>query len=132
SAAGRLAAYQSIFALGPPYLPPVPPQTKPSKVDAKAVEGYVKSIKTRLLPYKAEPGKKERESPTGLMERDKQVEIFVRFAIMRLDEKEINEDNLIGISKYVVAPGDSGPKLVALNALSFMGELSSRRISDVL
>ena len=105
----ELAARQPDSANQTPGLPPVPPQTKPSKVDAKAVEGYVKSIKTRLLPYKAEPGKKERESPTGLMERDKQVEIFVRFAIMRLDEKEINEDNLIGISKYVVAPGDSGP-----------------------
>lgn len=137
SAAVRLAAYQSIVALGPPQLPPaqMPPGAlgKPKMVvNQNAVDDYVKSIKTRLLPYKAPVGGKERESPTGLMERDRQVEIFARFALMRLDVKEINDENLTGIAKYIVAPGDSGPKLQALNALSFMGDLSSRKISDVL
>ena len=133
SAAVRLAAYQSIVALGPPQLPPVAGQPKlPMMVDVKAVDGYVKSIKTRLLPYKAEPGTKERESPTGLMERDRQVEIFARLALMRLDVKEINDDNLTGIARYIATPGDSGPKLQALSALSLLGELSSRKINDVL
>ena len=129
----RLAAYQSIVALGPPQLPPVAGQPKlPMMVDVKAVDGYVKSIKTRLLPYKAEPGTKERESPTGIMERDRQVEIFARLALMRLDVKEINDDNLTGIARYIATPGDSGPKLQALSALSLLGELSSRKINDVL
>ena len=137
SAAVRLAAYQSIVLLGPPLLPaaPSPPgQLKPpAKVDEKAVEGYVKSIKTRLLPYKAEVGSKDRESPTGLIERDRQVEIFARLALMRLDPKEVNDDNLSGIAKYIATPGnDSGPKRQALNALGMMGEASSRKINDVL
>lgn len=137
SAAVRLAAYQSIVSLGPPLLhvpPPPPGQPKPApKVDEKAVEGYVKSIKTRLLPYKAEVGSKERESPTGFMERDRQVEIFARLALMRLDPKEVNDDNLSGIAKYIATPGnDSGPKRQALNALGLMGEASSRKISEVL
>lgn len=136
SAAVRLAAYQSIVLLGPPYLPPapiVPGKPKPAmKVDEKAVEGYVKLIKSRLLPYKAEPGTKEPESPTGLMERDRQVEIFARFTLMRFELKEINDENVKGITKYIVVENkDSGPKLQALNALGMMGEFAARAIDDV-
>ena len=136
SAAVRLAAYQSLVELGPPNLLPTPPLAglpkPPAKVDEKAVEVYVKSIKTRLLPFKPVVGSKERESPTGLMERDRQVEIFARLALMRLDPKEINNENLSGIAKYIATPGNSGPKLQALNALGLLGEGSASKLSDVL
>jgi len=135
SAAVRLAAYQSLVLLGPPYLPPGPPPAaggKPvMKVDEKAIEVHAKAIKSRLAPYKAVPGTKEREPVTGLMERDRQVEIFARLALMRLDVKEINDENLNGIGKYVTQPGDSGPKLQALQALGLMNEFASRKINDV-
>jgi HEAT repeat protein len=134
SAAVRLAAYQSIFALGPVYLPPAPPAPgmKPvMTIDQKTVDGYVKTIKARLQPFKPEPGSKYRDSPTGLMERNSQVEIFARLALMRLDVKEQSEENLNGIAKYVTQPGDSGPKLQALHALMLMGPVASRKINDV-
>jgi HEAT repeat protein len=136
SAAVRLAAYQSLVLLGPPYLAPpmVPPgQPKPMmKVDEKALEGYVKAIKAQLAPFKPMPGSKFKDSPTGLVEREKQVEVFARLALMRLDVKEINDENLNGITKYVTQPGPSGPKLQALSALGVMGESASRKINDVV
>ena len=131
SAAVRLAAYQSIVLLGPPLLPLAAGEKGPAKPNAKAVEVFVKSIKLRLLPYKAEPGTKQKDSPTGLMERDRQVEIFTRLALMRLELKEQTDENLAGISKYVTQPGDSGPKLQALGALQFMGAAAAKRINDV-
>ncbi|MDB5308126.1 MAG: repeat protein [Gemmataceae bacterium] len=139
SAAVRLEAYQSLVMLGPPYLPreagaPLLKNIKnPAqipKVDDKLVATYVAAIKRRLGPYKAEPGDKEKESPTGLVERDRQVEIFARLALMRLDPKEINDENMTGIAKYIVGR-DTGPKLMALSALGFMGEGAARKLDDV-
>jgi hypothetical protein len=134
SAAVRLAAYQSIVTLGPPYLPPkavAAGTAKPAmEVDEKAVAGYVRSIKNRLLPYKAEPGTNDRESATGLVERNPQVEIFARLALMRLDVKEHTDDNMNGIVKYLQGQ-PATVKIQALSALSFMGDLAARRLSEV-
>ena len=136
SAAVRLAAYQSIVLLGPPYLPPASLAAgaieKPKMVvDQKAVDGYVRSIKTRLQPYKAEPGTKERDSPTGLVERNSQVEIFARLALIRLDPiKEYTDENLTGITKYLQGQSSS-TKVQALSALSAMNEFAAKKLNDV-
>ena len=131
SAAVRLAAYQSIVALGPPMMPLAAGEKGPPKTDAKALDGFVKAIKPRLAPFKAVAGSKVQNSPTGVMETDRQVEIFTRLALMRLDPKEQTEENLTGISKYITQPGDSGPKLQALQAIGMMGQAGARRINDV-
>jgi HEAT repeat protein len=134
SAAVRLGAYQSIVLLGPVYLPvpkDAPPKTLP-KVDEKTVAAHVKAIKVRLAPFKPMPGSKTQNTATGLVEPDKQVEIFARLALMRLDLKEQTDENLGGIAKYITQPGESGPKLMALNAFVVMGPGGAKRIGDVL
>lgn len=133
SAAVRLAAYQSIVMLGPVYLPPTKDANGKTvlKVDEATTATHVKAIKARLQPFKVEPGGKHRESVTGLIERDKQVEIFARLALMRLDVKEQTEENMNGIAKYATQGGDSGPKIQALQALTFMGPGAARKINDV-
>ena len=134
SAAVRLAAYQSLVLLGPPLLPGskvVPDKELP--IDTKAMALLAKPIKNRLLPFKKEfVGSKETDSPTGLMERDKQVEIFTRFTLMRFDRKEVNDENLKGISKYVHEGVDSGPKMQALYALGMMGELAGSQLDNMV
>jgi HEAT repeat protein len=134
SAAVRLAAYQSIVILGPPMMaaPAKAGGGKATlKVDDKAVAALLKTIRSRLLPFKAEPGAKEKDSPTGLMERNEQVEIYARFTLMRFDNKEGLDENLTGIAKYL-KNGNSGVKNQALTALGIMGEFASRKISDVV
>lgn len=137
SAAVRLAAYQSIVLLGPPLISqaggkaPAQKGPAPKAVDAKAVAGYIASIKQRLTPYKSQAGEKEKPSPTGLVERDKQVEIFARLALMRLDPKECNDQNLSAIARYI-ADTETAPKLQALSVLGMIGELGAKKIDDVV
>jgi HEAT repeat protein len=139
SAAVRLEAYQSIVLLGPPYLPRpagapllknIKNPAQVPKVDEKLVATYVTAIKRRLAPFKHEPGEKEKESATGLVERDRQVEIYARLALMRLEPKEMTDANIGGIAKYIQGR-DTAPKLMALNALSLMGETAAKKIDDV-
>jgi HEAT repeat protein len=133
SAAVRLAAFQSVVALGPPHSSAVGQPKSAIKYDTKAIEGYVKNIKTRLLPYKAEVGTKDPDSETGLVERNPQVEIFARLALMRLDPtNEINDENLNAIAKYITKGNNSGPKIQALSALSYLHERASKKINDVV
>jgi hypothetical protein len=142
SAAVRLAAYQSIVMLGPPLVPrpanaillkDIKDAKDIPKADDKALAGHISRIKARLQPWKHEPGSHETEPLTGLVERDRQVEIFARLALMRLDPvRELNDANLSGISKYAIAPGtDTGPKVQALSALAMMGESAAKKIDDV-
>lgn len=138
SAAVRLAAYQSIVILGPPLEPrpdkaPLLKDLKENpKTDDKAVAGHITRIKARLAPWKAPAGSAAQPPPTGLVETDKQVEIFARLALMRLDPKEANDENFNGIAKYINAGGtDTGPKLMALSAIGAMGDAGARRIDEV-
>lgn len=138
SAAVRLAAMQSLVLLGPPFLPRPPGSSAVPLKDAKdpkdlpkrdeaATAKLTESIRRRLAPVKGDKG-----GATGLVEKDPQVEVFVRLALMRFDPKEIDDENLTGITKYLSRP-DTGVKLVALNSLTTLGgEPASRKIDDVV
>ncbi|MBX9628207.1 MAG: HEAT repeat domain-containing protein, partial [Gemmataceae bacterium] len=138
SAAVRLAAMQSLVLLGPPLAPRPPggtvlplkdikdPRDMPKR-DEAATAKLTESIRRRLVPVKGDRG-----GATGLVEKDPQVEVFVRLALMRFDPKEIDDENLSGITKYLGRP-DTGVKLVALNSLTTLGgEPASRKIDDVV
>jgi HEAT repeat protein len=137
SAPVRMEAYQSIVILGPPLLPR--PASAPlikdlkgevPKSDEKAVAVYAGMIKKRLAP--APPPKAgETPSPTGLVERDKQVEIMARLVLMRFDTKEPSDEHLSAIAKYV-NDTEVGPRLQALNVLGLLGQNGAKKIDDVV
>lgn len=127
-AAVRLEAMQSLVALGPPWLLPregskADKDRPPPKTDDKAAAPIVASIKKRLAK---DPAKKD-----ALIERDKQVEINARLAIMRFDPKEINDENLTAIARHLGAT-ESGPRLQALAAFGMIGGQSAKKINDVV
>jgi HEAT repeat protein len=134
SAAVRLEAMQALVVLGPPvHKVPVPDPKTPGKTidvfatDAKAAEPFVKLLKARLVPLK----KTVESNATGLVEPNRQVEIWARVAVMRFDAAEINAENLDGIAKYVHG-SDYGAKIQALAALGMLGETGARRIDEVV
>lgn len=138
SAPVRMEAYQSLSLLGPPLAPrdPRAPLLKDvkdakdvPKTDEKVVAGFVASIKKRLAPAPA-PKAGDAPSPTGLVERDKQVEIMARLMLMRFDPKELTDDNLAAISKYV-NDKETGARLQALSVLGIVGEVGAKKIDDV-
>lgn len=135
SASVRIEAMQSLVLLGPPLLPrtngPLLKDLKePPAIDDKAAAVYIAAIKKRLIPVKNRPG--ESPSPTGLLERDKQVEIYARLLLIRYDPiKELNEENLGGLVKYITG-GETGPKLQALSVMGMLRENGAKRIDDVV
>jgi HEAT repeat protein len=66
-----------------------------------------------------------------LVERDKQVELWVRFVLMRFDTKEINDENLGAIAKAISHP-DQGPRIQALAILGMTGEFGAKKIDDII
>ncbi len=137
SAPVRMEAYQSLVILGPPLAPrdPKAPLLKDLKnevprSDEKVTAGYVAAVKKRLSPAPA-PKAGESPSPTGLVERDKQVEIMARLVLMRYDPKELNDENLSAVARYA-NDKDVGPRLQALNVLGQMGPAAARKIDDVV
>ncbi len=137
SAPVRMEAYQSLVLLGPPLLPrpaaaPLLKDMKGDvpKSDEKAVAGYVAIIKKRLSPV-GQPKANEPPSPTGLIERDKQVEIMARMVMMRFEPKEMTDENLGGVAKYV-NDKETGPRLQALNVLGNMGQAGAKKLDDVV
>lgn len=140
SAPVRMEAYQSLVLLGPPLLPrdPKAPAIKDlklvsdiPKLDDKQIAGYVAVIKKRLSPAVTTPKGAEGPSPTGVVERDKQVEIMARLVLMKFDPKEVTDENLGGISRYV-KDKETGPKLQALNVLGLIGQPAAKRIDDMV
>ena len=95
------------------------------------VPGYVAVIKKRLSPAVTTPKGAEGPSPTGVVERDKQVEIMARLVLMKFDPKEVTDENLGGISRYV-KDKETGPKLQALNVLGLIGQPAAKRIDDMV
>ena len=135
SAAVRLEAMQALVVLGPPVVKGTAPDPKTLgktidvyATDAKATEPFVKLIKARLAPS---PKKGGEAPPTGLVEPNRQVEIWARVALMRFEPAEINAENLDGIAKYIHGT-DYGAKIQALAALGMLGDVGARRIDDVV
>lgn len=135
SVAVRLAAVRSLIVLGPPWKVnkggPAPKPKEQPLPDPVAAAAYFGPLKKRLMPHTSKVGTPH---PTGLVEPDKQVEIWVRFAVLRfdtkIDPKEL-DDVLDGVCKFL-AGTERGPKLQALNALSLLGEIGARRIDKVV
>lgn len=139
SAAVRLAALQSLVVLGPPLMPRPPgavplkdvknPADYPKRNEAAAVP-LVEALRLRLAPVRPVSG--EKPSATGVVEKDPQVEIFVRLVLMRFDPKEITDANLSGITKHLTGT-ETGVKLVALDALATLGgEPAARKLDEVV
>jgi HEAT repeat protein len=133
SAAVRMEAMQSIVLLGPPFQPR--PESAPlikdvkdpkdgPKANEEAVKGFVTAIKKRITPTKAGGKMPETEKP---------VEIWNRLAVMRLEPKEVNDENLNGIAKYLAkTETDIGAKIQALTAFTLMGEVAVKKMTDII
>ena len=129
SAVVRLEALQSLALLGPPWEGRHTGGDKvPPKLDMKAVDAHVAALKKRLAPA---PAKASEKSSAGLVERDKQVELWVRFVLMRFDTKEINDDNINAVARAVFHP-DQGPRIQALAILSMMSDVGAKKIADIV
>jgi HEAT repeat protein len=123
SAAVRMEALQSLLLLGPPWAEVHKPDDKTMpKIDTKSAEVIIKSMKLRVGDPKAKT--------TGL-EKDKQVEIWARLVLMAFDPKEINDDNLDAIAKYLTG-AEPGVRVQALQAMGLLGEKASRKLTDVV
>jgi HEAT repeat protein len=130
SAAVRMEAMHSVVLLGPPF------QTRPEgspllkdvkdpkdapKANDEAVKGLVAALRARITPTKS--GKPP--------ETEKPVEIWCRLALMRLDPKEVGDENLNAIARFL-PDKDPVAKLQALTAFTLMGEVAAKRMKDVL
>ena len=123
SAAVRMEAMQSLMLLGPPWDGLMKAGAKaPPPINAKLAEVIVGHMKVRV----GDPKKK-----TLGMEKDKQVEIWARLVLMRFDPKEVNDDNLDAISKYLTG-ADLAVKIQALQAMTVLGENGSKKLPDVI
>ena len=128
SAVVRLEAMQSLAILGPPWEGAHPPGDKtPPKLDMKGVAAHVTSLRKRLAPAPSRPGEK---SSSGLVERDKQVELWLRLVLMRFDTKEIADENLNVIGR-AVGSSEHGARIQALAILGMMGEVGAKRLDDI-
>jgi HEAT repeat protein len=123
SAAVRMAALQSLVLLGPPWAGPPPGKGLPGPTDWKACKTVVESMKSRLVVRKS----------LGIVESDKQLEIWCRVVLMRFDQKELaNEEHLDEITKNLSPTSEIGPKLQALQALVLFGERAGSQVDKVV
>jgi hypothetical protein len=100
-------------------------------IDTKAAKPYIDSVKQRLAPHIPKTG--ETLNATGVVEPNKQVEIWARVVVMRFDpvEEVKNKENFDGITKYIKG-SELGPKIQGIFVLGMMGEIGARRIDDVI
>jgi HEAT repeat protein len=123
SAAVRMAALESLMLMGPPWAAPHKPDDKmPVQIDTKNADTIIKHMRTRI-------GDPKTKAPGA--EKDKQAEMWARLVIMRFDPKEINDENLDAIARYLTG-ADSGIKIQALQVLQYLGESASKKMADVL
>lgn len=133
----RLEAMQALVKLGPPHHKESVVDLKdPTKkierliIDPVAAKPYIDAVKKRLAPHVPKPG--ETLNATGVVEPNKQVEIWARVVLMRFDPKdEVNKENLDGVAKYIKG-SEYGPKIQGIAVLGLMGEIGARRIDDVI
>ncbi len=137
SVAVRLEAMQALVMLGPPHhkgmvTDPMDPTKKIEIMvpDTPAAKKYLEAVRKRLAPHTPRPG--EAMNPTGVVEPNKQVEIWARVVMMRFDPAdEINKENLDGIARYIKEE-EVGPKIQALTVLGMLGDAGAKRIDDVV
>ena len=123
SAAVRMEALQALMMLGPPWAGPKPKDAKmPPPIDTVNAGKIIQFMRARV-------GDPKLKIPAP--EKDKQVEIWARLVLMRFDPKEINDENLDAITRYLTG-ADDGVKLQALQALGLVGEGASKKLNDVL
>jgi hypothetical protein len=124
SAAVRMAALQSLVLLGPPWAATRKPDDPlPPKINWKDAKFVADRMRDRLAVRKS----------GGVVESDKQLEIWCRVVLMRFDETELLEDtHLIAITKNLDQTSELGPKLQALQALALFGERAGSRVDDVV
>ena len=123
SAAVRMSALQSLVFLGPPWAGPPLGKGLPGPTDWTACKTVVENMKSRLVVRKT----------LGIVEADKQLEIWCRVVLMRFDQKELaSEDHLNEITKNLAATSELGPKLQALQALVLFGERAGTQVDKVV
>lgn len=123
SAAVRMEALSSLLMLGPPWAAPKQPGAKqPPPIDIRSADVIIRYMRLRV-------GDPKTKAPA--LEKDKQVEIWARLVLMRFDPKEINDENLDAITRYLTG-ADNGVKMQALQALGMLGEGASKKLNDVL
>jgi hypothetical protein len=124
SAAVRMEALQSLLLLGPPWaeVRKADDKTTPLKIKAKDAETIINYMRVRVGDPKTKTLGKE---------KDKQVEIWARLVLMRFDPKEVNDDNLDALARYLTG-AELGAKIQALQALTIVGEGASRKLTDVI
>jgi HEAT repeat protein len=127
----RAEAMQSVVVLGPPLAPrekdkaSIPlrdikdPRDIP-KVDEKAVAEYVLAIKRRIGTAK---GSRD-------LEPDNVVDVWARLALIRLDPRELNDENLTALARHVSGT-DAAAKVQALQAFALLGEQSAKKLKDI-
>lgn len=131
SASVRMEALQALMRLGPPWAAkkanakaPTPP------TDTKNAGVVITQMRLRVGdPNAKDPNGKPK--PTLPLEKDKQVEIWARLVLMRFDPKEVNDENLDALAKYLTG-AEPSVKVQALNAMLIMGPLASKKLDDVL
>lgn len=122
SAAVRMEALQALVALGPPWSGPSTGKGVPGPTNWKAATFIAERMRERLVT-----------KANGIVEHDKQLEIWCRIVLMRFDQKELEkEDHLDAITKNFEPPAELGPKLQALQALSLFGERAGTQVDKVV
>jgi HEAT repeat protein len=126
SASVRMEAMQSLMLLGPPWAAVMKAGAKmPPPIKKDEAEEIVKYMKSRVGDPKATP------KPLPPLEKDPQVEIWARLVLMRFDPREVNEDNLDALAKYLTNP-QPAIKVQALNAIGIIGELAAKKLDAVV
>jgi HEAT repeat protein len=121
SATVRMEAMQSLMLLGPSWAEVRKPEDKhPPKINEKQAAEIAKYVKGRVGDTKTAPA-----------EKDKQVEIWARLVLMRFDPKEVNEENLDALAKYLTG-AEPAVKVQALNAIGIVGELAAKKLNEVV
>jgi hypothetical protein len=82
-------------------------------------------MKARVGDPKAKP------KPLPPREKDRQVEIWARLVLMRFDPREVNEDNLDALARYLTG-SEPAVKVQALNAIGIIGELAAKKLNEVV
>lgn len=125
SASVRLEALQSLMLLGPPWAEIRKPNGPPPKIKTEEAAEIIKFMKRRVGDPKA-------KTPVVGAEKDKQVEIWARLVLMRFDPKEVNDDNIDAIARFLSKGIESAVRIQALNAMVIVGEMASKKLNDVV